>query len=81
MSFERNRLRTDLATAVLVASLLYPLPVHWCWHEQGFLAQRYLYSYHHKTSATRLIAYLTWSSLFGLYRVRQRNALQEMERN
>lgn len=38
--FERNRLRTDLATAVLVASLLYPLPVHWCWHEQGFLAKR-----------------------------------------
>ena len=38
--FERNRLRTDVLTAVLVASLLYPLPVHWCWHEQGFLAKR-----------------------------------------
>ena len=54
--FERNRLRTDLATAMLVASLLYPLPVHWCWHEQGFLAKRYSYSYHHETRATRLPA-------------------------
>jgi ammonia channel protein AmtB len=39
--FERNKIRTDVVIAVFVAAVLYPFPVHWCWHQEGFLSQRH----------------------------------------
>ncbi|TRY67021.1 hypothetical protein TCAL_02271 [Tigriopus californicus] len=37
--FERNRMRTDFMIAILVPSVLFPIPAHWCWHFEGWLVQ------------------------------------------